>query len=57
MISKLRRNKEKTGFENVHAWGHGRSIKVLELDLCDHVVVSVQGDLEDVSLLSLDTIL
>ena len=53
MVAKLRGNKQESSFQDVHARGHRDCVEILELDLGDHVLVSLQGDLEYVALLGL----
>ena len=53
MVSKLRCHKQKTSFEHIHGCGNRYSVKILQLDLGDHVLVGLEGDLEDVPLLGL----
>ena len=53
LVPKLCGQKEKPCLENVHARGDRDRIKILHADLCNHVLVCLQGDFEDVPLLRL----
>ncbi len=51
LVSEFRSDEEETRFEHVHGRGHWHRVEVLKLDLCDHVVVIFQLNLENVALL------
>ena len=53
LVSKLRRDKEESSLQNVHRRRNWHRVKVLQLDLSDHVFIVLQLDLEDVALLCL----
>ena len=54
LISEFSSNEQKARLENAHARRHWDSVKVLELDLFDHLVIHFHSDFENVPLLRLN---